>query len=70
MRHWGGGSWAPVEAPSPLCAAWRAHLGAVDSLHDDVGGVDQIDDVHHSNDVLVVQLLQDVHLRREEGGGW
>ena len=66
MRHWGeelrgtGRGSAPSSVrrvACPLCEAWRAHLGAVDSLHDDVGGVDQIDDVHHADDVLVVQLL-------------
>ena len=67
---WGGASGAPGEAPSPLCEAWCAHLGAIHSLHDDVGGVDQVDDVHHADDVLVVQLLEHVHLGTERGGGW
>eukprot|EP00967_Tisochrysis_lutea_P046185 scaffold56081_cov27-Tisochrysis_lutea.AAC.5 len=52
----------PTRRPAEKYGAGRGGLLARGSLHDDVGCVDDVDDIHYSYNVAMVELTEDVHL--------
>eukprot|EP00966_Prymnesium_polylepis_P321182 7377490-Prymnesium_polylepis.2 len=60
------GGW---EATLGLGAYVVVQLWAVDAFHDNVRGVDDVDNIHHTDDVRMMELLEHVDLPHDLGLG-